>query len=327
MTQSNVTPLRQARVSVPPAYPDLEIGVHLRRAAMLIVILIGGFGGWGAIASINGAVVAPATVGAKTRTNVVQHADGGVVTEIFVKEGDQVSEGQILLRLDGKDVDEELQGVEAELAAKMRQLELINGELAGLNDLAERGLVPRTRVLAMQREMAGLNGDIGQLGAKKAHAVERGKRLAVKAPIKGRILNLALHTIGGVIAPGKELMQIVPSGDALVVEAKLAPKDIDQVHPGQAVAIRLSALNQRTTPQLWGTVSVVSPDLVRDEATSAHYYAARIAFGDGELDRLGAVQLVPGMPAEVLIQTASRSALSYFVKPMLDQITRAFRET
>ena len=121
-------------------------------------------------------------------------------------------------------------------------------------------------------------------------------------------------------------MQIVPTGDALVLEAKLSPKDIDQVHPSQPVVIRLSGLNQRTTPQLKGTVLVVSPDLLHDEARNAQYYTARIAFNEGELDRLHGVQLIPGMPADVMIQTEARSALSYLVKPLLDQIARTFRE-
>jgi HlyD family secretion protein len=112
----------------------------------------------------------------------------------------------------------------------------------------------------------------------------------------------------------------------LVLEGKLAAKDVDQVRPGQPVAIRLSGLNQRTTPQLAGTVSVVSPDLLHDEARNVQYYTARIAFNEGELDRLQGVQLIPGMPADVMIQTEPRSALSYLVKPLLDQIARSFRE-
>jgi HlyD family secretion protein len=157
-------------------------------------------------------------------------------------------------------------------------------------------------------------------------ATERLERLEIRAPLAGRVFNLAMHTVGGIVSPGKELMQIVPIGDDLIIEAKLAPHDIDQVHPGQRVAIRLTGLNQRTTPQVYGAVSVVSPDVVRDEMRNAQYYTARIAFNAGELDRLGSSDLVAGMPAEVLIQTQARSALSYLVKPLRDQIARAMRE-
>jgi HlyD family secretion protein len=328
MKGTNVPQLNRAAPSAPVIAPhlDQQIPQYLRRAAILICLLIGGLGGWAAVASISGAVVAPASVAAHTKTNVVQHLDGGVVAELFVKEGDLVAAGQVLARLDRTEIDEELRGLQAELSARTNQQELLNRELAILLDLSERNLVPRTRVVAMQRDLAGISGDIGRLKAQEARAAERLKRLEIRAPLEGRILNLTLHTIGGVISPGKDLMHIVPYGDALVLEAKLAPKDIDQVHPGQPVAIRLSGLNQRTTPQLAGTVSVVSPDLLHDETRNAQYYTARIAFNQGELDRLHGVQLVPGMPADVLIQTEPRSALSYLVKPLLDQMVRTFRE-
>jgi HlyD family secretion protein len=305
---------------------DEQIPQYLWCAAILVCLLIGGLGGWAAIAKINGAVVAPASVTARTKTNVVQHLDGGLVAELAVKEGDLVSAGQLLVRLDRTEVDDELRGLQAELSAKTKQLELFNRELATLLDLSERGLVPRTRVVAVERDLAGVSGDIGRVKAQEARATERLKRLEIRAPLEGRVLNLALHTIGGVISPGKELMQIVPFGDVVVLEAKLSPKDIDQVHPNQPVVIRLSGLNQRTTPQLTGTVLVVSPDLLHDELRNTQYYTSRIAFNEGELGRLNGVQLIPGMPADVMIQTEARTALSYLVKPLLDQIARTFRE-
>lgn len=331
MTTAKLPVASRARNKAPSTpsvvtHPDLLIPRHLRRAAVLVFLLIGCFGAWGAIASIKGAVVAPATIAGGTKTNVVQHLDGGVIAEIFVKEGDPVRPGQILVRLNRKELDEELTGIDAELTAKSQQLELYNAELASLLELAGQGLVPRTRVSAMQRDVAGVNGDIGRLTAQKMRAKERLQRLDIRAPLAGRVFNLAVHTIGGVVSPGKELLQIVPTGDALVLEAKLAPKDIDQVRPGQRVAIRLTGLNQRTTPQLHGAVSVVSPDVVRDETRNMHYYTARIAFNAGELDRLRGTELVAGMPAEVLIQTEARSALSYLTKPLRDQIARTFRE-
>jgi HlyD family secretion protein len=328
MTRTNVSQLNLPARKAPVVAFDLDAQIpqYLWSAAILVCLLIGGLGGWAAIAKINAAVVAPASVTAQTKTNVVQHLDGGVVAELAVKEGDLVSAGQLLVRLDRTEVHDELRGLQAELSAKTKQQELFNRELTTLLDLSERGLVPRTRVVAVERDLAGVSGDIGRFKAQEARATERLKRLEIRAPLEGRVLNLALHTIGGVVSPGKELMQIVPFGDVLVLEAKLAPKDIDQVHPDQPVVIRLSGLNQRTTPQLTGTVLVVSPDLLHDEPRNTQYYTTRIAFNEGELGRLHGVQLIPGMPADVLIQTEARSALSYLVKPLLDQIARTFRE-
>src|SRR5262245_33741564 len=328
MTRTNVSQLSFTAPSSPvvASHLDQQIPQYLRGAAILICLLIGGLGGWGAIATINGAVVAPALVAGQTKTNVIQHLDGGVVAELSVKEGDLVTVGQLLVRLDRTEVDEELRGLQAELSAKTSQQELFNQEFATLLDLSDRGLVPRTRVVSVQRDLAGVSGDIGRLKAQEARATERLRRLEIRAPLGGRILNLTLHTIGGVIAAGKELMQIVTSGDALVLEAKVAPKDIDQVHTNQSVVMRLPGLNQRTTRQLTGTVLVVSPDLLQDEARNTKFYTARIAFNEGELGRLHGVHLIPGMPADVMIQTEARSALSYLVKPLVDQIARTFRE-
>jgi HlyD family secretion protein len=322
-----ITPDGRTSGPIVPAFPDQQITRQLNHATMLVVLLVGGFGGWGAIASINGAVVTQATVAAQTRTNSIQHLDGGLVAQIFVKEGDFVSAGQPLLRLDGKDIAEELKGTEAELAAKSTQLDLDKKELESLTELYEKGLVPRSRILTIERDASAITGDVGRLQSQRGRAIERSKRLIMYAPLAGQIMNLETHTIGGVITPGKELMQIVPTGDPLVLDAKLDPKDIEQVHAGQAVTIRLTGLNQRVTPELSGKVSVVSRDIVHDEQQhNPPYYEARITFGEGQLERLNGIELQPGMPAQVLIQTGSRSPISYLIKPLRDQIVKAFRE-
>ena len=134
-----------------------------------------------------------------------------------------------------------------------------------------------------------------------------------------------VHTVGGVITPGEAIMLIVPEADALTVEAKLAPQDIDQVRVGQTAALRFSAFNQRTTPELNGVVSRVSADLTTDQRTGAAYYVVRITLSDREIARLGGLRLVPGMPVETFIRTGERTVLSYVMKPFTDQITRSFR--
>ena len=298
----------------------------MNHALLLITLLVGGFGGWSAIASINGAVVTQAVIAAQTKTNSIQHLDGGLVAEIFVKEGDFVGAGQPLMRLDGKDLAEELKGTEAELQAKRTQLDLDNKELASLGDLYEKGLVPRTRILTIERDASSLAGEIGRLQSQKGRVLERSNRLVLKAPLAGQVMNLSTHTIGGVITPGKELMQIVPTGDPLVLDVRIDPKDIEQVRVGQAVTIRLTGLNQRVTPELSGKVSVLSRDIIRDDQHNTSYYEARIAFGSHQLDKIKDVELQPGMPAQVMIETGARSPLSYLLKPLRDQIVRAFRE-
>jgi HlyD family secretion protein len=121
-------------------------------------------------------------------------------------------------------------------------------------------------------------------------------------------------------------MEIVPDLDDLQIEARLPPNDIDQVRMGQNAFVRFSAFNQRVTPQVSGTVSYVSPDTSRDQQTNTSYFTVRVSLPDDERRRLAGLQLVPGMPAEVFMQTGSRTMLSYLFKPIADQMRRAFVE-
>ena len=168
---------------------------------------------------------------------------------------------------------------------------------------------------------------IGELVERKVAAEDQLKRIDIRAPQDGTVHQLTVHTVGGVIAAGGEaIMLIVPDGDSLAVEAKVAPQDIDQLRLGQVARLRFSAFNQRTTPEIDGAVSRVSADVTTDQRTGQSYYTVRIALAAEEIARLGEVKLVPGMPVEAFIQTGERNVLSYLVKPLSDQITRAFRE-
>jgi HlyD family secretion protein len=151
-------------------------------------------------------------------------------------------------------------------------------------------------------------------------------RIEIRSPTAGVVHQLSAHTVGGVIRAGDAIMVIVPDSDELQVEARLQPHDVDQVRTGQTAFVRFSAFNQRVTPQLTGIVSYVSADTTRDQQTNASYFAVRIALSDDERRRLAGLQLVPGMPAEVFMQTGSRTMMSYLVKPITDQFQRAFVE-
>lgn len=152
------------------------------------------------------------------------------------------------------------------------------------------------------------------------------KRIDLRSPQDGVVLQLAVHTIGGVITPGEQVMQIVPVTDDLTVEAHIAPQDIDQVTMGQNAILRLSAFNRQTTPELTGTLSRISADLTTEERTGAAFYVARVTLPKTEVAKLRGLALAPGMPAEVFFPTGDRTMLSYLVKPLSDQIQKAFRE-
>jgi len=264
---------------------------------------------------------------------------------------------------------EEISGFETQVASRAKQLELIQGELGGVQDLYDKHLVPLARLTALQREAARIDGERGQLTSsiaetkskiseaalqivrldqdfrsevvkdlgeaqgKEAELVERSvaardllDRIEIRSPTSGLVHQLSAHTIGGVIRPGDAIMEIVPDTEDLQIEARLQPQDIDHVHPGQPAFVRFSAFNQRTTPQLTGSVSYVSADTSHDQQTNAPYFTVRIVLPDEERRRLAGQQLVPGMPAEVFMQTGSRTMMSYLFKPIADQMRRAFVE-
>jgi HlyD family secretion protein len=134
-----------------------------------------------------------------------------------------------------------------------------------------------------------------------------------------------VHTVGGVITAGDAIMLIVPQADDLSVEAKVNPQDIDKLQLGQKTVLRFSAFNQRTTPELNGKVTRVSADVTADQRSGQSFYTIRVSLPPDEVARLGEIKLVPGMPVEAFVQTGERTMLSYFMKPLSDQLMRSFR--
>lgn len=183
----------------------------------------------------------------------------------------------------------------------------------------------RTEVL---KELRETQGKIAELKERLTAAEDQLKRVEIRAPQAGIVYQLSVHTVGGVIANGETVMQIVPRADSLVVEAKVAPQDIDQVSLGASGIVRIMAGNQRTTPDILGVVTQVSADLTRESPAQGGqtYYIVRLSLADDELRRLGDLRLVPGMPAEAFIQTYARTPLEYLLKPLQEQIARTFRE-
>ena len=264
---------------------------------------------------------------------------------------------------------QEIGGLDAQVVSKAKQLELIEGELSGVQELYDKRLVPLTRLMTLQRETARIEGERGQLisaiaetkskigeaqlqivrldqdfrsdvvkelgetRGKEAELVERGvaardllDRIDIRAPTSGLVHQLSAHTIGGVIRAGDPIMEVVPDSDDLQIEARMQPNDIDQVRTGQKAFVRFSAFNQRVTPQLAGMVSYVSADTSHDQQSNASYFTVRVTLPEDEHRRLAGLQLVSGMPAEVFMQTGSRTMLSYLLKPIADQLQRAFVE-
>jgi HlyD family secretion protein len=414
-----------------------------------VVLLLGGFGAWSVLTTITGAVVAPGQLEVEQSRQVVQHPDGGVVDTILIAEGDSVTAGQPLLRLDGTQLKTELAivegqlfelmarrgrleserddapeitfppelvdlaatrpeaaalmegqrrlfaarrdtlarqteqlgkraaqtqsqivGIDAQRAALQSQLDLIKEERASTQELFDKGLTQQSRLLSLQREEARLMGEVGELTATRASSegriteielevlrlaaarreeantqlrdigfrelelverraalVERIARLEITAPVAGIVLGLTVTTPRSVLRPADPVLYLVPQDRPLVIMAQVPPVHIDQVHAGQPAKLHFSAFNSRTTPELNGTVMMVSADALTDQRTGATYYRAEILPDAGEVEKLEGLTLIPGMPVEAFIRTDERTPLAYLIKPFTDYFTRAFRES
>ena len=420
---------------------------HVIAAAVVILVLVVGVGGWGATAVISGAVVAPGSLVVDSNVKKVQHPTGGIVGELRVRDGDRVHAGDIVVRLDetvtranlaivSKGLDElrarkarleserdgwdtivfpaqlvarasdpdlaaamdserklfnlrktarngqkaqlqeritqlgeEITGLTAQQNSKAKEITLVERELIGVRDLWNKNLIQLNRLTALEREAARLDGERGQLVAAAAQAkgkvaetalqilqidqdlasevakelrdvdgkigefIERKvtaedqlKRIDIRAPQDGTVFQLAVHTVGGVITAGDPIMLIVPEADNLSVEVKVNPQDIDQLQLNQKAILRFSAFNARTTPEIEGIVTRISADTSTDQRTGQTYYTLRISMPAEQIERLGNVKLLPGMPVEAFVQTGDRTMLSYLMKPLHDQVMRAFRE-
>lgn len=176
------------------------------------------------------------------------------------------------------------------------------------------------------KELLDVDSRLSKLAEQRVAAEDQLKRVDIKAPQAGIVHELAVHTIGGVVGAGETLMTIVPTNDTLVIQSRIKPTDIDQLHPGQDAALRFSAFNQRTTMEIDGKVEKISPDLSHNAQTGESWYTARITISKDQRARLGNLVLVAGMPVETFIQTGDRTALSYLIKPLADQVKRAMRE-
>lgn len=413
----------------------------------IIAILFGVFGVWAAFASLASGVVAQGIVMAEGNRSTVQHLQGGIVKEILVEEGDSVTVGQVLLRLDDVQIraklgslqaeydasrgrearflaeqtgqpnivfpddlldrmdtqrvneivageaklfeerraaldasiqmisqrrslyERHISGSEAQIESRKIQLAIIKDELVGLEQLFANGYVAKTRLLKLKREVAQLEGDVGQKESEVAQAnikiievqVEenqtradfrkevttslrevRGQlndleeqilaakdtlqRLDIRAPRNGTVLDLQFHAKNAVIMPGSPVLDIVPIGDALIIDAKINPTDIDNVIAGAQAEVRFPAFRQRTTPSVFGTVTTVSADTLVDPGTNSAYYTARVVVDEVERRLMGDRALVPGMPADVTVQSGERTLIEYLIEPLSDVLARSFKE-
>ncbi len=429
-----------------PPLPLVTNDLPVRRIGYAVLfVTFGLFGSWAAFAPLNSAALASGVVTVKNYRKTVQHLEGGIVKAIYVRDGDQVAAGDVLLELDGTQalaelemvrsqliasvaldarlvaerdgldtvdfqqdaastdkrvleaqqnetqvfqarrsarlgeigvlqkrvvqLEEQIRGINAVIAGKQKEAAFYEEEVGDLSALLKEGFVDKQRLREQQRNGVRLLSEIAELRSSIASArlqigetelqimqlnkdfiaevvtlqsevqtkifdlnerlaavTERAQRLRVRAPEAGMVLGMQVHTVGGVIAPGTPLLDLVPASEDLVVEAQISPIDIDRIALGKLADVRFSAFNSATTPVIEGRLAQISADRLVNEQTGVPYYLGRIELTDKGRKALGDLTLVPGMPAEVLINTGERTLLNYLVQPATNAFARSLIE-
>lgn len=454
---SALTPIAQTSVLRLEDYNRIQQkapGSGIRWFILLGFLVIAGFVGgtayWAITSKLDGAVVAPASFVVDGNRKTVQHLDGGIVSNILVRNGDLVKAGQTLVELDSTDLgvdldviksqisdlsvrrarlvaqlkgasefeqadvarslrvaldaatwspafatqkllfeaeqksrqaedaltqqrifnlEDQVRGLQAQRASNTRQLEITLQELANLQTLLAKGLVAAVRVNARRVEVERLNGvdaalqtqeaqarnqiselQLSTLGAQTLRdqaastelaqieaslatlepqyigATERLKRIAITAPVSGRVVEMTVFTSGGVVRPGAPILDIVPIDQPLVVEARVNTADIEKLYIGQSTRVRLSAFDQGDVPEAEGRIVDISADSLEDERTGQYYYLARVELNAEQSTEVAALDLVAGMPADLFVNTGERTALSYLAQPLSERLARTFIE-
>lgn len=414
----------------------------------LVALAFGGFGSWAAFAPLSAAVIAPGSFVATGENKIVQHFEGGIIKDLLVREGEQVTAGQSLLLLDetaahansqqlelrllrletiwarlnaeannldayappaavlarlgnpevasiiesqrnnfeaARDklvnetalmqqnvaaLEHRVEGRRAQIDSMQRQLTLLREDYRVMADLQAKGVAAQSAVRTIERTIADAEGDVARLESEiqeaeaqiekfrreiiQAHDAVRQAaldemqsveaeldalreqsqaannvlaRTTITAPVSGTIVRMYYHTTGGVIESGKPIFEILPADVPLIVEVKIPRMQIDEVRKGEPATVRLTALNQRTTPVLDGEVIYVSADTIADMADmNQEIYVARVSIPPEQLERVAGFTPTPGMPAEVFVQTRERTFFEYLVKPITDSMSRAFHE-
>ena len=405
------------------------------RAALAVTVMLVM---WAALAHVDEVTRGDARVIPSRQLQVVQSLDGGIVSEILVREGQVVEAGQLLLRVEetratagvresaatgttlraraarlralaeGKPfqpptaandeerrvIEEErrlygarLNELDAQLAvvrqqmaqrqqeqseaqakrsAALRGLELSQQELAQTRPLLASGAVSQVDILRLERDSTKFRGEVeqsaaqiaraqaamgesqrkaqeaeltfrnearveladatGKLNALTENAVGLADKVAksqIKSPVRGRVQRLLANTVGGVVQPGKDIVEIVPLDDTLVLEARVQPRDIAFISPGQQAMVKFSAYDFSIYGGLEAKVENISPDTIVDEKGNAFYLVRVRTTQIGFTDKL---PIIPGMTAEVDVLTGNKSVLSYLLKPVLKVRDGALRE-
>ena len=251
--------------------------------------------------------------------------------------------------------DARIVGYRGEIESIGRQEALLQEEIRGMRALADEEFAPETRLRALERALAELSGRRSELSAQiastqqeryeelrrvdarlaeltpqMAGAREQLEQTRLRSPADGVVVGLAVHTVGGVVRPGDRLMDIVPEGNDLIIEAQIRPEDADDLQQGQVTEVRFTAFGGRAMPIVHGQVQQVSADRFTDERTGRPYFLIQVAVPPEEVEKLlrsgSNRRLRAGLSAEVVVPTRKRTALQYLLEPLNQTLWRSLRE-
>ncbi|WP_245362146.1 HlyD family type I secretion periplasmic adaptor subunit [Rhizobium sp. NXC14] len=237
--------------------------------------------------------------------------------ESLVKRGLVTRERWLLLRRQQREVEGERATNVAAIARARSAMAEIDMQILNLNTLQLNQAV---------EELSKVEAEMFDLRQEERSAKDVLARTNVVAPVDGIIMDLKVHTTGGVVKPGETLMTIVPMGQQLVIEAMVRPEDVETIAPGQPARVSFPAFARYNLPPLDGVVEIVSADRMVEERSGAPYFAATVVIDQSELAKLEGRKLLPGMSSETMIRTGARTVLSYLAEPITQNFRRAMRE-
>ena len=320
-------------------------------------VLIWGMGAlllWAIFAPLEKGVSASGFVITDSNRQSIQPAFAGIVEDIYVKEGQQVKAGEVLIKLNPTNAlaqknstQEVIGGLEAQakglgqsIVQKKQQVALLENQLIGLRELVAEGYMARNKVSDLERQQLQIKGslleDEGNLLRLKRQISEQKEKLSpfemdlanteLKSPVNGQVVNMTVFTKGGVVSPGQKIMEVIPSNEALIVEGQLPVHLVDKVHVDLPVEMMFTAFNANRTPHIPGTLISVGADRIVDEKTGQPYYKIQAVTTPKGAKMLKDYKVRPGMPVELFVKTGERSMMAYLLKPVFDRMHSALRE-
>jgi len=262
---------------------------------------------------------------------VVQSLEGGIIKAILVQEGDKVQRGQPLVQIDDTKFNADLGQLQAKRNAIEQSLKLLNREVELTSRLYKQKVVPEIEMLRLQRQAADMSGQLAQIDETIKAAKDRLRRTELRAPVYGIVNKINVTTIGAVVQPGAEIMQIVPLDDTLLVEGRIRPQDIAFIRPGQDATVKITAYDPNVYGSLKAKVERISADTIEEEAPKGEkpqtFYRVIVRTDKNYLgDKNNPLPIIPGMVATVEVLTGQKTVLDYLLKPARLLRDEALRE-